>query len=143
MEFKHKSVLLEEVIEGLNIQKDGVYIDCTMGGGGHSSVIASHLSNKGRLIGFDRDMDAVKVCRTRFKDKKNVEVVHSNYKDAPQVLRDMGITEFDGLLIDLGVSSYQIDTAERGFCKFFIAMARRIMQSALYKKFVKEEKKVQ
>ncbi|MBO5394333.1 MAG: 16S rRNA (cytosine(1402)-N(4))-methyltransferase RsmH [Clostridia bacterium] len=115
MEFKHKPVLLDEVIEGLNIQENGIYIDCTMGGGGHSSVIASHLSSKGQLVGFDRDSDAVGVCRDRFKDNSNIKVVHSNYKDAPAVLREMGINEFDGLLIDLGVSSYQIDTAERGF----------------------------
>ena len=115
MEFKHVPVLLDEVIEGLDIKKDGIYIDCTMGGGGHSSVIASKLSAKGRLIGFDRDMDAVTVCRERFKGQKNIEVVHSNYKDAPAKLREMGIYEVDGILIDLGVSSYQIDTAERGF----------------------------
>ena len=114
MEFKHKPVLLDEVIDGLNIKENGIYIDCTMGGGGHSSVIASHLKD-GKLIGFDRDMDAVSVCREKFKDKNNITVVHSNYKDAPEVLREMGITSFDGLLIDLGVSSYQIDTAERGF----------------------------
>ncbi|MBQ8444374.1 MAG: 16S rRNA (cytosine(1402)-N(4))-methyltransferase RsmH [Clostridia bacterium] len=115
MEFKHKPVLLDEVIEGLDIQENGIYIDCTMGGGGHSSVIASHLDQNGGLIGFDRDMDAVKVCREKFKDDKRIKVIHSNYKDAPDVLREMGITEFDGLLIDLGVSSYQLDNGERGF----------------------------
>ena len=115
MEFKHKPVLLDEVIEGLDIQENGIYIDCTMGGGGHSSVIASHLGQNGGLIGFDRDMDAVKVCREKFKDDKRIKVIHSNYKDAPDVLREMGITEFDGLLIDLGVSSYQLDNGERGF----------------------------
>ena len=115
MEFKHKPVLLDEVIEGLDIQENGLYIDCTMGGGGHSSVIASHLGQNGGLIGFDRDMDAVKVCREKFKDDKRIKVIHSNYKDATDVLREMGITEFDGLLIDLGVSSYQLDNGERGF----------------------------
>ena len=115
MEFKHKPVLLDEVIEGLDIKENGLYIDCTMGGGGHSSVIASCLSKDGRLIGFDRDIDAVEVCRKKFIDDKRIQVVHSNYKDAPEVLREMGITEFDGLLIDLGVSSYQIDNGERGF----------------------------
>ena len=114
MEFKHKPVLLQEVIDGLDIKPDGVYVDCTMGGGGHSSVIASKLKT-GRLFGFDRDIDAVGVCKEKFKENKNVQVIHSNYKDAPSVLRDLGIDEFDGLLIDLGVSSYQIDTAERGF----------------------------
>lgn len=114
MEFKHKPVLLDEVIEGLAINKDGIYVDCTMGGGGHSSVIASKLSN-GQLIGFDRDMDAVNVCKNRFKDDKKVSVIHSNYKDALSKLQEMGIMEYDGLLIDLGVSSYQIDNGERGF----------------------------
>lgn len=114
MEFKHKPVLLQEVIDGLDIKQDGVYVDCTMGGGGHSSVIASKLKN-GKLFGFDRDIDAVGVCKEKFKENKNVQVIHSNYKDAPSVLRDLGIDGFDGLLIDLGVSSYQIDTAERGF----------------------------
>lgn len=114
MEFKHKPVMLDEVIQGLNIKPDGIYIDCTMGGGGHSSVIASHLTT-GKLIGFDRDEDAIKVCLEKFKDNKNVEVIKSNYKDAPQILREMGITQIDGVLIDLGVSSYQIDNGERGF----------------------------
>lgn len=114
MEFKHKPVMLDEVIQGLDIKPDGIYIDCTMGGGGHSSVIASHLTS-GKLIGFDRDEDAIKVCLEKFKDNKNVEVIKANYKDAPQILREMGITQIDGVLIDLGVSSYQIDNGERGF----------------------------
>jgi len=115
MEFKHVPVLLNEVIEGLNIKKDGIYIDCTMGGGGHSSVIASLLSSKGRLIGFDRDMDAVKTCENRFKNNKNISIIHANYKDAPSILKEKGINEVDGILIDLGVSSYQLDSGERGF----------------------------
>ena len=115
MEFKHIPVLLDEVIEGLDIKENGIYIDCTMGGGGHSSVIASHLASKGKLIGFDRDNDAVEVCKNRFKNNKNIEVVHSNYKDATQILRERGICEVDGILIDLGVSSYQLDCGERGF----------------------------
>ena len=114
MEFKHIPVLLNEVIDGLNVKSSGIYVDCTMGGGGHSSVIASKLSS-GHLYGFDRDMDAVSVCQQRFKDNKNVTVIHSNYKDAPQKLKESGVSEFDGLLIDLGVSSYQIDNGERGF----------------------------
>ena len=115
MEFKHKPVLLDEVIEGLEIKPNGIYIDCTMGGGGHSSVIASKLSPKGKLIGFDRDIDAVRVCQNRFNDDKRIKVIHSNYKDAPDCLAEMGITELDGILIDLGVSSYQLDNGERGF----------------------------
>ena len=115
MEFKHIPVLLDEVIEGLNIKKNGVYVDCTMGGGGHSSVIASHLSSKGKLYGFDRDMDAIKTCQNRFKEAKNVTIIHANYKDATAILKERGINEVDGILIDLGVSSYQLDAGERGF----------------------------
>lgn len=115
MEFKHKPVLLDEVIEGLNIKSDGIYIDCTMGGGGHSSQILSHISSRGRLIGFDRDMEAVQVCQKRFENNQNVSIFHANYKDAPEILRQQGIDKFDGLLIDLGVSSYQIDNGQRGF----------------------------
>lgn len=115
MEFKHKPVLLDEVIEGLNIKSDGIYIDCTMGGGGHSSQILSHLSSRGKLIGFDRDMEAVQVCQKRFENNQNVSIFHANYKDAPEILRQQGIDKFDGLLIDLGVSSYQIDNGQRGF----------------------------
>lgn len=115
MEFKHKPVLLEEVITGLEIKPGGVYIDCTMGGGGHSSEILKRLSSEGRLIGFDRDEDAVKICREKFKNNKNVMVFHANYKDAPQILDENGINQIDGVLIDLGVSSYQIDNGARGF----------------------------
>ena len=115
MEFKHKPVLLDEVIEGLSIKEDGVYIDCTMGGGGHSSKILEKLSPLGKLIGFDRDTDAVSVCKEKFKNYKNVKIFHANYKDAPAILLENGIESFDGLLIDLGVSSYQIDSGDRGF----------------------------
>ncbi len=115
MEFKHKPVLLEEVIAGLNIKPGGVYVDCTMGGGGHSSEILKRLSQEGKLIGFDRDEDAVKVCREKFKNNKNVAVFHANYKDAPQILKENDINSLDGILIDLGVSSYQIDNGDRGF----------------------------
>ncbi len=114
-EFKHIPVLLKEVIEGLDIKADGIYVDCTIGGGGHSSKIVERLSEKGHLYGFDRDNEAVKVCKERFKNNKNVTIIHANYKDAPILLREMGIKSIDGFLIDLGVSSYQIDTAERGF----------------------------
>lgn len=114
MEFKHKPVLLNEVIEGLNIKENGVYVDCTMGGGGHSSEILKRLKN-GKLIGFDRDIEAVNVCKQKFKENKNVSIIHSNYKNAVQILKEKGINELDGLLIDLGVSSYQIDNGERGF----------------------------
>lgn len=115
MEFKHKPVMLKEVIDGLNIKEDGIYVDCTMGGGGHSGELLKHLSPKGKLIGFDRDMDAVNVCKEKFKANRNVTIFHSNYKDAPSVLRENGIDKIDGVMVDLGVSSYQIDNGDRGF----------------------------
>ena len=114
-EFKHIPVLLNEVVEGLDIKKNGIYIDCTIGGGGHSSEIVKRLSPEGHLYGFDRDEEAISTCQERFKDNKNVTLIHANYKDAPTILQERGIKSFDGLLIDLGVSSYQIDTAGRGF----------------------------
>lgn len=115
MEFKHIPVLLDEAIEGLKIKPDGVYIDCTMGGGGHSAVIASRLSKKGKLIGFDRDIEAIETCQEKFKENDNVQIFHANYKDATSILRENGIPEVDGILIDLGVSSHQLDVGERGF----------------------------
>lgn len=118
MEFKHIPVLLEPVLDGLNIKSDGIYIDCTMGGGGHSSEILKRLSLKGRLIGFDRDDDAVAVCKERFKNNKNVKVVKANFKDAPAILKEMGVQNVDGVLVDLGVSSYQLDNGDRGFSYF-------------------------
>lgn len=116
MEFKHIPVLLDEVIEGLNIKSNGIYVDCTMGGGGHSSMIATNLSIDGKLFGFDRDIEAVNVCRERFAKNKNVEVLHANFKDFPSILQERGLKgKIDGILVDLGVSSYQIDNGERGF----------------------------
>lgn len=115
-EFKHIPVLLEEVISGLDIKPGGIYIDCTMGGGGHSSEILKRLDKKGRLIGFDKDDDAVATCREKFKAFDNVKVIKSDFKNAPTILKDKGLDgKIDGILIDLGVSSYQIDSAERGF----------------------------
>ena len=115
-EFKHIPVLLEEVISGLDIKPGGIYIDCTMGGGGHSSEILKRLDKQGRLIGFDKDDDAVATCREKFKAFDNVEVIKSDFKNAPTILKDKGLDgKIDGILIDLGVSSYQIDSAERGF----------------------------
>lgn len=115
MEFKHIPVLLNEVIEGLEIKPNGIYIDCTMGGGGHSSVIASCLAKDGKLIGFDRDIEAVETCRNKFSGCPNIEVVHANYKDAVSILKEKEINAVDGILIDLGVSSHQLDVGERGF----------------------------
>lgn len=116
MEFRHTSVLLEEVIENLHINPDGTYVDGTLGGGGHSYHIAERLSPKGRLLGIDQDDAAIEAAGERlsvFGDK--VTIVRSNYKDMDQVLRDNGICGVDGIVLDLGVSSYQLDTAERGF----------------------------
>lgn len=114
MEFKHTPVLLNEVLSGLNIKPAGVYVDCTIGGAGHSTEICKRLTN-GKLIGFDKDEDAVKVASERLKNFDFVTIFHSDYKNAPHILNENGFTNLDGVLIDLGISSYQIDTAERGF----------------------------
>lgn len=114
-EFKHIPVLLNEVISGLEIKPRGIYIDCTMGGGGHSSEILKKLKT-GKLIGFDKDEDAVAVCKEKFKNNRNVEIIKADFKNSPQILQGMALEgKIDGILIDLGVSSYQIDSAERGF----------------------------
>ncbi|MBS6561260.1 MAG: 16S rRNA (cytosine(1402)-N(4))-methyltransferase RsmH [Clostridiales bacterium] len=116
MEFKHKSVLLEETIAQLNIKPDGIYVDGTLGGAGHAFHVCERLSEKGRFIGIDQDEAAIETGRERLKpfgDK--VTIVRSNYVNMPNVLRELGIEHVDGILLDLGVSSYQLDNAERGF----------------------------
>ena len=116
MEFKHKSVLLEETIENLNIKPDWIYVDGTLGGGGHSYHIAERLSSKGRLIGIDQDADAIAAATKRlepFSDR--VTIVRNNYCNFEQVLKSLSIDKVDGIVLDLGVSSYQLDTAQRGF----------------------------
>lgn len=115
MEFKHVSVLLEECIEALNIKKQGYYVDCTMGGAGHSSHIVSKLNNDGRLIGIDQDTDALKAARQKLKDYNNVIYVHNNFHNIYDILEELDIEKVDGILMDLGVSSYQLDAGERGF----------------------------
>lgn len=115
MEFKHVSVLLNECIEGLNIKEDGIYVDGTLGGAGHSSEILKHLSKDGLLIGIDQDQDALKASKKRLQDYNNVKFVHSNFYEIDSVLNNLGIEKIDGMLMDLGVSSYQLDEAERGF----------------------------
>lgn len=105
----------DECIEGLNIKPDGIYVDATTGGGGHSYLIASKLSKKGRLICFDRDDDALAAAGERLKEFSNITFVKSNFENIYDVLHSMDITEIDGILFDLGVSSYQLDNAERGF----------------------------
>ena len=116
MEFKHQSVLLSECMESLNIRPDGIYVDGTLGGGGHSYEICRRLSDKGRLIGIDQDEAAIEAARARlgeFKDK--VTIIRSNYCNMKAELTKLHITAVDGILLDLGVSSYQLDNAERGF----------------------------
>ncbi len=114
MEFNHISVLKQESIDGLNIRPDGFYVDCTTGGAGHSMEIAKRLTT-GKLICFDKDTDALTVAKNRLKDYKNVIFVNENFADIDRVLNELNIQAVDGILADLGVSSYQIDTAERGF----------------------------
>ena len=128
MEFSHTPVLLDEVLENLEIKPNGVYVDCTLGGAGHSSKILEKLET-GLLVGFDKDQEAIdastkklsKICKVFSKDnfKKNNEksclIIKDDFKNSPSVLTELGITNVDGILIDLGVSSHQLDTAERGF----------------------------
>ena len=115
MEFKHYSVMLEETIEELKIKPDGIYMDGTLGGAGHSSEIAKRLTT-GHLYGIDQDAAAIETAAERLKPyKENVTVIRNNYCNAIADLAERGVTEFDGILLDLGVSSYQLDTGERGF----------------------------
>ncbi len=114
--FKHITVLLNESVDALNIKPNGVYVDCTAGGGGHSLEIAKRLSGNGRLICIDRDTAALEACKERLKDYMDkVTLVHARFSEIKSVLAQLGIEGIDGALMDLGVSSYQIDTAERGF----------------------------
>lgn len=116
MEFKHTSVLLDETIEGLDIKSDGIYVDGTLGGGGHSSAICSRLSDKGILVGIDRDRDALAAASDRLERYSCTRhYVQSNYSDIKNVLDELGIDAIDGAVLDLGVSSFQLDNAERGF----------------------------
>ena len=115
MEFKHIPVLLKETIEGLNIKPDGIYVDGTIGGAGHSKKIIEKLSQKGFLIGIDRDEDALNSARENLKDYKNFKLVHGNHDNIKEILEDLGINKVDGILLDLGVSSYQLDEKSRGF----------------------------
>lgn len=118
MEFSHKSVLLEETIQGLNIKEDGTYVDGTLGGGGHAFYVCQRLSGKGRFIGIDQDAAAIQAASIRllpYQNKLKLDIVRSNYDKTPQVLKELGVDCVDGLVLDLGVSSYQLDTPERGF----------------------------
>ncbi len=115
MNFEHKSVLLEETIESLNIKPTGIYVDGTMGGAGHSLEIVKRLKDNGRLIGIDQDEAAIKAGTERIGSNPQVTIIRSNYSNMPKVLKDLEISGVDGILLDLGVSSYQLDTEERGF----------------------------
>ena len=115
MEFKHIPVLLQECIDGLNIKENGIYVDGTLGGAGHSSKIAEKLSESGTLIGIDRDTQALESASEKLKDFNNVKYVHGNHDDIKNILEDLQIEAVDGILLDLGVSSYQLDEASRGF----------------------------
>lgn len=116
MVFEHKSVLLEETVNGLSIKPDGIYVDGTLGGGGHAYEVCKQLSNKGRFIGIDQDEAAILAAGSRLSDfGERVTIVRSNYCDMKLQLQKLGIDKVDGIVLDLGVSSYQLDTAERGF----------------------------
>lgn len=114
-EFKHIPVLLNECIEGLNIKKNGIYVDGTLGGAGHSYEIATKLSNTGKLIGIDRDEEAIKEAKNKLKNFENVIYVQDNHDNIKEILKELNIENVDGILLDLGVSSYQIDEETRGF----------------------------
>ncbi len=116
MEFKHISVLLDETVDSLNIKPNGIYVDGTLGGGGHSLEICKRLGDGGRLIGIDQDMDAIRAATERLSDYSDkVTIVHSNYQDIDSVLKGLAIGGVDGIILDLGVSSYQLDNVDRGF----------------------------
>lgn len=115
MEFKHISVLLDECIDGLNIKSDGIYVDGTLGGGGHSFHIASALNGQGQLIGIDQDKNALQAAGERLARFSNVTYVHKNFSQIKEIYNDLNLSGIDGILLDLGVSSHQLDEAERGF----------------------------
>lgn len=115
MEFSHIPVLLKECIEGLNIKPEGIYVDGTMGGAGHSSEIVEKLNSNGKLIGIDRDQEALQTAKEKLKTYSNITYVHGNHDDIQEILKNLQIPKVDGILLDLGVSSYQIDEKLRGF----------------------------
>ena len=115
MEFKHIPIMLNAVIEGLNIKQNGVYLDGTLGGAGHSSEIVKRLSPEGRLIGLDQDQDAIEAATAKLHGCENVTIVRSNYVNFKNVIDELGVDGLDGILLDLGVSSYQLDNKDRGF----------------------------
>ena len=116
MEFKHKSVLLKETIAYLNIKPDGIYVDGTLGGGGHAYEVCKRLSEKGKFIGIDQDEDAIKAASRRLSEfEDRIRIIRSNYCEMREALAGIGIYRVDGIILDLGVSSYQLDDPSRGF----------------------------
>lgn len=115
MEFKHKPVMLNECIEGLKIKQHGIYVDGTLGGAGHSKEIAKRLSNKGLLIGIDRDEEALGAAKKNLEEFENIKYIHNNHDNIKDILQELDIDGVDGILLDLGVSSYQLDERNRGF----------------------------
>ncbi len=115
MEFKHKPIMLEECIKGLQIKKNGIYVDGTLGGAGHSKQIAKNLNNTGKLIGIDRDQEAIKAAKENLKEYTNIIYIHGNHDNIKNILEEQKIEKVDGILLDLGVSSYQLDEKNRGF----------------------------
>ena len=115
MEFNHKPVMLDECIQGLNIKPNGIYVDGTLGGAGHSSKIANLISSEGLLIGIDRDEEAICVAKERLKEFNNIKFIRDNHDNIKEILSELEINEVDGILLDLGVSSYQLDERNRGF----------------------------
>ena len=116
MAFGHVSVLLHETVDGLNVRPDGIYVDATLGGGGHAFEVCSRLGDKGRFVGIDQDADAIKAAGERLAGfGEKVTIIRSNYRDMRPQLQNIGVGKVDGIVIDLGVSSYQLDTAKRGF----------------------------
>lgn len=131
MDFSHKSVLLKETIEGLNVRKGKIYLDGTLGGAGHSYEILKKLDGTGLLIGIDQDQEALKAARERLSEFKNVEYFNLNYIDFEKALDELGIEKIDGVLLDIGVSSYQFDNPERGFSYRFEAPLDMRMDKSL------------
>lgn len=137
MEFKHKPVLLNECIEGLNIKKDGIYVDGTLGGAGHSKEILNHLSNTGLLIGIDQDLEALDAAKKNLSSFNNVVYIHDNHDNIDKILQKLEIQKVDGILLDLGVSSYQLDEKSRGFS--YMEDAKLDMRMDRTKKLTAEE----
>ena len=131
MIFEHKSVLLDEIIDNLSIKEDGTYVDATLGGAGHALEVCRHLSERGHFIGIDQDEDAIESSKLRLKDYMDrVDIVKSNYANIKNILEALNIDKVDGIYIDLGVSSYQLDNAERGFSyRFDSALDMRMDKS--------------